>query len=119
MSMTDETAKFDPNDIQASKGMAWLSYLGIFFLIPMLTQKDSAFAKFHVNQGVVLFIASIIFNIVGYIIMFVMALILPALAFIGYLICLVPAVFAIMGIIFALQGSAKRLPLIGNMQIIK
>ena len=42
------------DDIEQAKGTAWLSYLGILWLIPMLTLKDSPFAKFHVKQGIVL-----------------------------------------------------------------
>lgn len=117
--MSDESAKFDPNDVQATKGLAWLSYVGIFFIIPMITQKNSAYSRFHVNQGVALFIAAIVCYIVGYTLMIVLAFVLPMLSFVGSLICLIPVVFAIIGIVNALQGNAKRLPIIGNMQIVK
>ena len=42
------------SEVEMAKGTAWLSYLGILWLIPLLTMKDNAFAKFHVKQGIVL-----------------------------------------------------------------
>lgn len=31
--------QYDPRDIQETKSVAWLSYLGVFFLIPMFVYK--------------------------------------------------------------------------------
>ena len=39
-----------------------LAYLGILFLVPLLAGKTQ-FARFHANQGVVLFIADVILGI--------------------------------------------------------
>jgi uncharacterized membrane protein len=41
-------------DVAEGKGMAWLSYVGILFLIPLLALKDNAFAAFHARQGMAL-----------------------------------------------------------------
>ncbi len=41
-------------DIEAGKGLAWLSYLGILFLVPMFASKDNKFSQFHARQGMVL-----------------------------------------------------------------
>lgn len=103
--------EFTKEDIEQNKVMAILAY--ILFLIPMLAAKESPFAKFHTNQGLLVFLAAIAINIVGAIIPFIgWLLILP----LGNL-----AVFilAIMGIINAANGKAKKLPIIGNIEILK
>jgi len=114
----DETNNYSQQDINASKGLAFLSYLGLLFLIPMLVNKDSAFTKFHVNQGIVFFIACIILNIVAGV-----ASALSPVAFLGSLIVLavrlVILALMIIGIVNAAQGKAKRLPVIGNIEIYK
>jgi len=92
-------------DIQANKGMAVLSYLGILFLIPMLARKDSEFCHFHVNQGIVLFIIEVIVNIASYFIEF--------LGILG----IVTMVLAILGIVNCVKGEVKPLPIIGSIKI--
>ncbi len=100
----DYTSQMDPADVEANKVFAVLSYFWILWLIPLLAAKESKFARFHANQGLILFIASIICGIV------------PIL---GWLLSIVVLVFAIMGIIAAAQGQAKDLPLIGKIKLIK
>ncbi len=99
-----QTAAQD-DDVEKAKGTAWLSYLGILWLIPMLTMKDSPFAKFHVKQGIVLSIFAVGVSVVGSIIPFVgWFVILP----VGSVLLLV---FAIMGIINAASGKWWKCPL--------
>lgn len=105
----DTTADYDAADIEKNKIMAVLAY--IIFLIPLLAAKDSRFAKFHTNQGLVLFISAIIFSIVA------------AIPIIGWIIApiigLLITVLAIIGIINALNGRTKELPIIGKFKILK
>ena len=108
----------DPKDAQDNKIMGILAYFGILFLVPYLAAKESPFARFHANQGCVLFIATIAIWIVA----FIFALI----PFIGwlfsilcYLLYLVIFVFAIIGIINAAKGEMKELPIIGKYSILK
>lgn len=90
-----------------------LAYIGILFLVPLLAAKDSKFAMYHANQGLVLFIFEVVVGVVGGILPFVgWFLIVP----IGSLVGLI---FAIMGIINAAKGEMKPLPLIGGIIIIK
>ncbi len=42
--------------------MAVLAY--IIFLIPLLAAKDSKFARYHTNQGLVLFLAALAFSVI-------------------------------------------------------
>ncbi|MEG0692652.1 MAG: DUF4870 domain-containing protein [Oscillospiraceae bacterium] len=113
--MIDETYKFDPNDINATKPLAWLSYLWVLFLVPMLVNQNSPFTKFHVNQGIIFLILSIIANIVC-----IVANFIPFFGgLVAGLIRLALLALMIVGIINAAQGKAKRLPIIGNMELYK
>lgn len=113
--MTDETNKFDQNDIEATKSLAWLSYLYLLFLVPMLVNKNSAYTKFHVNQGIVFFILAIVANTIAAFISW-----LPFIGGIAFGVIEL-GLFALMiiGIINAFQGKAKRLPIIGNIELYK
>lgn len=103
--------EFTKEDIEQNKVMGVLAY--ILFLIPLLAAKDSPFAKFHTNQGLLVFLAALAVNIVGAIIPFIgWLLILP----LGNLAVFV---LGIIGIINAINGKAKKLPIIGNIEIIK
>ena len=50
----DLTDQFDKADVEQNKVMAILAYFGILVLIPILAAKDSKFARFHANQGLLL-----------------------------------------------------------------
>ena len=107
----DYTAPFAPADIEANKIMAVLAY--ILFLIPLLAAKESPYAKYHTNQGLLVCLAAIAVSIVGSIIPILgWFIILP----IGSVIV---AVLGIIGIINAWKGTAKDLPIIGKIRIIK
>ena len=103
--------------------MALLSYIGILFIIPLLAAKDSKFAKFHVNQGIVLFIADLVcglaVGIVSAILRFIpiVRLFLPAVLI--TLVSLAALAFMIIGILNAVNGRAKELPLIGSLKILQ
>ncbi|MEG0570651.1 MAG: hypothetical protein RR497_03295 [Oscillospiraceae bacterium] len=104
---------FDQQDVNSTKSLAWLSYLGLFLLIPMLANKNSPFTKFHVNQGLVLLILMVI--------EFFLSVIVKLIPIIGTVIGIAMdlALLALMiyGIVNAVQGKAKRLPLIGNIEL--
>ncbi len=94
----------DTDYVQEGKGVAWISYLGILVIIPILLQKDNPYTKYHIKQGIALLIVSIIWNIV-WIIPFVGLI----LGYIGWVFLMV---LMIMGIINALSGKEKPLPII-------
>src|SRR5579872_5645967 len=97
------TLEADAKDVEANKIYAVLAYIGILFLIPLIAAKTSPFAKFHTNQGFVLFLCWIGIGMIGWI---------PILGwFIAIFGSLALFVFSIMGIIHALQGKMTRLPL--------
>lgn len=114
----DTTAEYDAQDIRNNKAMAILAYLSWLVVIPLFAAKESKFARFHCNQGIVLAVAEIIAVIV--------LSILDGLPLIGWifsiagsLLGLVCFLFAILGIINAANGKAKELPIIGKFKILK
>ncbi len=112
--MSPETplaSQVDKEDLEKNKVFAILAY--IIFFIPLLAAKDSKFAMYHANQGLVLFLGAVILNFVGSFIPFIgWFLIIPF----GNLFILV---LAILGIVNAANGTLKPLPIIGTIQIIK
>ncbi len=89
--------------------MALLAY--IIFLIPLFAAKDSKFARFHTNQGLVLFLAGIIASVVA---------VIPVIGWIvSSIAALAITVLAVIGILNALNGRAKELPVIGKFKILK
>ena len=123
----DTTADFDPKDIEQNKTMSLFAYLGILILIPLLGTKDSKFARFHSNQGLILLIACIGWAVANNILMALFAAILlpggwriySLLGTILGLVYIVFTVLAIIGILNALNGKAKELPIIGKYKILK
>lgn len=125
----DLTDQFEKADVEQNKVMAILAYFGILVLVPILAAKESRFARFHANQGLILCIAMF-----GWIIAdTVLTAILRAILWRGlglwsvYSICgtvlnlvyIVFSVLAIIGIINALNGRAKELPIIGKYRLLK
>jgi uncharacterized membrane protein len=93
-----------------SKLFAFLSYFFglIGFVIVLLARKNDKYAMYHAKQSLVLSIAAIIIYVVGMFIPIIgWFIILP----LGYLFI---AIMWIIGIIRALTGVEKPLPLIGK-----
>ncbi len=118
----DTTESFDRDDIAKNKGMSVLSYIWILFIIPLFAAKDSKFARFHANQGLVLFIVDTCVAVCARLARSIFA----GIPILGIVISIVfslasVACFAlvIIGIINAVQGKAKELPLIGSIKIVK
>ncbi len=99
----------EPAAMPAQKGknttMAIIAYL--VFFIPLLTEdKNDPFVKFHVKQGIVLFVAMVAAGFFGYI---------PLIGwFLAPWLSLAILVLLAIGIINASKGLEKPLPLIGK-----
>lgn len=118
----DTTTAFSPADIEQNKVMALLSYLSILVLIPLLAAKESPFARYHANQGLLLCIASLIYGAAYTVLSGLLLAISWRLYFVVSLLGLAGVVFlilAILGILNALNGRAKELPLIGRYRILR
>lgn len=122
LNTADATASFTATDIERNKAMGVLSYLGILVLIPIFAARESPFARFHANQGLVLCIAAILYSVAYSILSAIVLAISWRLYFVVSLIGLVGVAFlvlAIIGIINVLNGRAKELPLIGKYRLLK
>ncbi len=105
----DTTAEYDAQDIEKNKIMAVLAY--VIFLIPLLAAKESKFARFHTNQGLVLFIGAILSSVI------------TVIPLIGWIVAPIAGIaitiLAVIGIVNAIGGKAKELPVIGKFKILK
>ncbi len=121
----DMTDQFDPEDIAANKSVAAVACIPCLFWIPLVTaNKDSKFAKFYSNQGLLLLIGGIVLGILSAVLAPIFGYI-PAIGkFLGALISFIcritPTVAFVYEIIAALQSKAKPIPFVGTMiEIIK
>lgn len=119
----DETDGFDPDDINKNKALSILSYIGFLFIIPLIAAPQSKFAKFHANQGLILFIAEAVIGVassivttIGY---FIASFIGGLFSAVFSLVGIVSFIFMVIGIINAVQGKAKELPIIGGFRFLK
>ena len=119
----DTTADFDKADIEQNKVMGILAYLSWLVLIPIFAAKDSKFARYHANQGLVLAITEVAWWIVTAILNAILYAISWRLGvLVGTLLGLVNLVFLVLlvlGIVNAANGKAKELPVIGKFKILK
>lgn len=105
-----ENQVFTSEDIEKNKIYAALAYLGFLFFLPLVIDKDSAYGKFHANQGLVLFIAEIIVSII---------FLVPFAGWIvGFVLGIALLVFMIIGMVNAINGKGVPLPIIGGINLI-
>ena len=120
---TENNQPTQNNDAEANKGMAVIAY--ILFFVPLLTgdYKKSPFVKYHTNQGTILFIISVTLNVAVSIIRGILRTLFwnwfawPVYGLFNTVISIimwVPVVFLILGIINAVNGVTKPLPVIGD-----
>lgn len=89
--------------------MGILAYLGILIIIPFLVAKNDQFVKFHLKQGLLLFIIELILWFVGY--SYILWQLWPLIELLN--LCVL--ILAIMGIVNVAQGKEKELPFIGSL----
>jgi len=115
-----ESLEVTAEDAERHKVMGILAYLGILCLVPILAAKDSPFARYHANQGLVLFLLEIVLLISTNVLAVVFSML--SLGFINFflgLVHLVPLVLLILGIINAAAGKCVPLPVIGGIKLLK
>jgi len=97
----DETPKLEP---KKNTGMAVIAY--ILFFVPLLSNaKNDSFVKYHVKQGLVLLIASLVVSFISW---------LPIIIWFAWILRLGILALFIIGVLNALNGKEKPLPLIGQ-----
>ncbi|MBP9748827.1 hypothetical protein KBD18_01350 [Patescibacteria group bacterium] len=96
----------DESDAHKNRIFAALSYLWILCLIPLYLRKQSPFAQQHGKQGFVLFVLSLAFWVLGWLLL------------VGWIFwLLVPIVIglaSIVGLVQAIRGKEWNLPLLGS-----
>ena len=112
------------SDAQQKKVMGILAYLSWLVIVPWIAAKESPFARYHTNQGLVLAIVEIAWWILSAILTAIAtaAYSLGFLAVIGvisWILGIVFLVFSILGIVNAAKGEMKPLPIIGGIKILK
>ncbi|MBO7398570.1 MAG: zinc ribbon domain-containing protein [Clostridia bacterium] len=112
----------DTQDINDNKGLTILAYIGPLVFIPMFVRKNSKFARFHCNQGLILFILEAAAATLSSI----LSAILWKVAWLSYLLTLpcwavevACVVLSVLGIIAVAKGQYKELPIIGKYKILK
>ena len=87
--------------------MAVLAYIGPLVIVSYLVAKGDPFVKFHIKQGLALFVAEVVALILASFLWFLWPIFsLVNLAFF---------VLAVIGIVNAAQGKEAKLPLVGDL----
>ena len=102
MAETTNELNITPEEIEAGKTMAIISYF--IFFVPFLVEdaRKNKFAMYHVQQSIVLLIAYVICTIL-------------TVVLIGLFLYIVVFILWLIGLINAIQGKAKPVPLIGSL----
>ncbi|MCP1309881.1 DUF4870 domain-containing protein [Paenibacillus tyrfis] len=110
MQHNTELSVAEQDDISRNKTVAVLAY--ILFFLPLLVAKDSRYAMYHANQGLILLLTGLVANVVLGLIPVIGWLLLPVAN-------LAVFVLAILGMVSAARGERKPMPLIGGLELIK
>ena len=132
---TQPAPAVDPTE---DKSLAWLSYLGILLLIPLFARKASKFCQYHVRQGAILFAACLAYTIVTQVLLAIINAVTPKqIKYLWYVPYEAPSaiyevfniifslgsifflVIAIIGIVNAVKGDEKELPVLGKIKLLE
>ena len=125
----------DPTE---DKSLAWLSYFGILLLIPLFARKASKFCQYHVRQGAILFATCLAYTIVTQVLLAIINAVTPKqIKYLWYVPYEAPSaiyevfniifslgsifflVIAIIGIVNAVKGDEKELPVLGKIKLLE
>lgn len=93
-----------------SKLYGVMCYLNMLIIVPALFGMRDSYVRFHINQGLLLVVANIIFNFVG---------ILPNMYLPAAGLNILVFIFSILGVINAWKGEMKELPIIGKIRLLR
>ena len=93
-------------DIQEGRFFAVISYISFLCIVSLLLKKDNAFCLFHAKQGLVLFVAEVIFFVLS---------VLPLFWIVKSLLFIVFVLISFVGVLQALRGSTKGIPVISDL----
>lgn len=92
-----------------------LAYIWILWIVGLIASPNEPDVRFHVNQGLVLFLFEIAASIAATILIFI-----PILGWLlAFALGVAGFVFMILGIVNAANGHQKELPIIGKIHLLK
>lgn len=86
--------------------VAYITWIG--WIVAFLAG-DKAASKFHLNQSLVIWLGFLISTAIGFI---------PVVGFVSYLINVFLLVCFILGLVYAIQGQEKEVPLLGTIKLL-
>ena len=95
------------HEVDSNRAFAILAYIGPLIIIPLLIAKHDPFVRFHIKQGLLIFIGEIATWLIA-------GMLFPSFSLIR-IFNIFLFVLAIVGIIRAATGEMKELPLIGHL----
>ena len=128
-------AKAIHDDIETHKGVAILGYIPPRFVVPLMVAPQSKFARYHANQGLLVFISAaavllscivlqvswdVLFPIVDRFGLGILYFFASCFVHLGQIVLILLVIaLSVMGIIHAANGETKPLPLLGRYILIK
>lgn len=103
----DVAEHLDKNVSSDEKILGAIAYIFLLCLVPLLGKRSSEFAQFHAKQGLALVVGWFAVMLLGMIPVLGWLIVLP----VGTLLLII---FSVMGIINALQGVMRPIPLLGQ-----
>ncbi len=120
-----EALEVDPDDSDKNKIFGILAYvpipLPLFWIIPWVAAKESPFARYHANQGLVLCVGWLAIAMFNFGISLVLAMLPSVLGYISFalsILYLAPLALCFYGIINAAAGKCVPLPVIGGIKLL-
>ncbi len=103
-----------------SKIFAALSYLSILFIIPWIIKRNDGFVKFHIRQGVTLFLIEVVAWFILYLIESLLVTLfsfgsISLVSFLYQLAWLFFAAISIVGVYYAARGIKKKIPILWDL----
>jgi uncharacterized membrane protein len=117
---TPEALEVEAEDAEKNKIFGILAYLGPLCFLPLVSAKDSPYAKYHANQGFVVFVLWLVIAIAVRIVEGIFHTVgFYALDWVLGLLYIVPIGLLILGIINAAAGKCVPLPMVGGIKLMK
>ena len=121
----DRTGEYYRQDIDKNHAMGIISYLSWVVLVPIFAAKDSAYARFHANQGLILAILETAISVVAWILQRMLGR-LPLIGF-GFrvlggavaLLSIPVTIYAIIAFVGAIRKKALEIPFINSIKLLK
>lgn len=101
---------FTKKDIDDNRFLAALSYVSILCFLPLLLNRKSKYAQYHAQQGIAIFVVSVIMSVIG---MFpIINILLSPVLFVVFIAVVLGSLY---GILNAASGVAKPVPVFNKL----